>query len=1171
MMSAGRLMSWRAVLGIMWMAIVFAGPYGIRPGVAQPSPMPAEIVELARALKNSPDLIYEYVHNNIETLPQYGSLKGPLGALLDGKGTAFDQAELMVALLQQAGLTASYQIGAIELTVNQLTNWLGTDTSVGSVNFVLGSGGFPATIFVNSNNVVTRAQIGWAWVVVNIGGTNFVFDPSTKTYNRSTGIGTANIAAALGYTQSSFITNAEQGATITPTSIAGVNRANIRSNLTTYANNLFQFIRSNNPAAATADIIGGKSIVPLTLGTQQRQTSLSYAVAGTVQNQPTIPSAFRTILTLTLGSNDQNNTFTPLSSAITFNTSDIYGHRIVASFNSSLTPSLLFDGVTQVTASGALPSGRQLTVRTSISHPYPDPFANVTDSDQVRVTPLANAIYLIGTGWGHVGRGMIEKHRKLLQQNIAQNPGNPTAEPVLGESLAMLGYTWLAERSQQQLQIVDQLAGIVSAYHHAVGVVGMKAIGSSTGPYVDLPINRFTNIQRVARPNSSGSTPVESSAFFSKAIFASIAESGILEQTQPGATFVSTVKLIDTTIQSSGTIFDINNGAIAGDDCAFYSSAGGIRSQLQNYQASDLRTIDGLVGYVPGTGCKAITDPTNPNRRVIAPANGAINVMQYTGAGYFQISQDGNSIGGIITGGLSGGLPATPVPPAEVVDNTPASVVPAPVQSPVITNPQGPSGNAGGIYGVTLTSRDPINLVTGDYLVSTTDLTVGSQGMPYGLSFQRYYDSGTRFQNGPLGFGWTHNFAVTALPDSDAFEGMGVNSPINGAAAIAATFVTQDILNTGTTTPKPLDRVVIASVVQRWLMDQLTTNIVAVTQPGYLEHFTKLSDGSYNPPLGSATTLTLNNGVYTYVTKNSVTLSFNSTGNLATWSNPAGATMTLNYSGSPPILASLSNNLGRALTFTYSSISLAQVSDSIGRSVSYAYDAAGNLARFIDTLGQTTTYAYDLPGRLTQIFYPSASGTPFVNNTYDSLGRVKTQANANNATWQYFLAGSRSEEGDPLGTQHVIYTTPRGKTRIDIQDLQGLNQVTTNTYDALDRLTSTTLPEGNSLGYIYDANNNVLTVTATPKPGSPLSPLVTAYSYDSTFNKPTSVTDPRGLVTTMSYEGGTGNLLRTVLDAGNAPHFNATSTFTYDSFGQQLTATDPWAWSRSSAMTASGV
>lgn len=78
------------------------------PRLAAAQTTPTEIIELARALKYDPDLIYEYVYNNIETLPQYGSLKGPLGALLDGKGTPFDQAELMVALLQEAGFSAAF-------------------------------------------------------------------------------------------------------------------------------------------------------------------------------------------------------------------------------------------------------------------------------------------------------------------------------------------------------------------------------------------------------------------------------------------------------------------------------------------------------------------------------------------------------------------------------------------------------------------------------------------------------------------------------------------------------------------------------------------------------------------------------------------------------------------------------------------------------------------------------------------------------------------------------------------------------------------------------------------------------------------------------------------------------------------------------------------------------
>ena len=64
-----------------------------------PPAAPNEIVELARALDWNPDLIYEYVHNNIDTIPIYDSLKGPFGTLIDGAGTPIDQAELMYVLL----------------------------------------------------------------------------------------------------------------------------------------------------------------------------------------------------------------------------------------------------------------------------------------------------------------------------------------------------------------------------------------------------------------------------------------------------------------------------------------------------------------------------------------------------------------------------------------------------------------------------------------------------------------------------------------------------------------------------------------------------------------------------------------------------------------------------------------------------------------------------------------------------------------------------------------------------------------------------------------------------------------------------------------------------------------------------------------------------------------
>lgn len=48
---------------------------------------PAEITTLAVSLKCDPDLIFEYVYNNIEYEPLFGSNKGPLGTLLVSAAT----------------------------------------------------------------------------------------------------------------------------------------------------------------------------------------------------------------------------------------------------------------------------------------------------------------------------------------------------------------------------------------------------------------------------------------------------------------------------------------------------------------------------------------------------------------------------------------------------------------------------------------------------------------------------------------------------------------------------------------------------------------------------------------------------------------------------------------------------------------------------------------------------------------------------------------------------------------------------------------------------------------------------------------------------------------------------------------------------------------------------
>ena len=172
---------------------------------------PASIVELSRSLKSNVDLIYEWVFNNVENIPSYGIQKSGLGAIIDGFGNSFDQADLMIQLLRQAGYTANYQFGTLRMNAAQAGAWLGTDpTNIWASNNFLANSGVPVSV-VNVSGV-DGIEFSHCWVLCTISGTNYVFDPVQKTYTTKTAI---NLATAMGYNATTFLTNAKSGATVT--------------------------------------------------------------------------------------------------------------------------------------------------------------------------------------------------------------------------------------------------------------------------------------------------------------------------------------------------------------------------------------------------------------------------------------------------------------------------------------------------------------------------------------------------------------------------------------------------------------------------------------------------------------------------------------------------------------------------------------------------------------------------------------------------------------------------------------------------------------------------------------------------------------------------------------------------------------------------------------------
>ncbi|HEY2707548.1 MAG TPA: hypothetical protein VGI95_05790, partial [Caulobacteraceae bacterium] len=203
--------------------------------------------------------------------------------------------------------------------------------------------------------------------------------------------------------------------------------------------------------------------------------------------------------------------------------------------------------------------------------------------------------------------------------------------------------------------------------------------------------------------------------------------------------------------------------------------------------------------------------------------------------------------------------------------------------------------------------------------------------------------------------------------------------------------------------------------------------------------------------------------------------------------------------------------------------------------VTYGAPGASYGSTVTDALSRTTTFLYSATGQITSVQLPSGL-TKIV--TYDGNGRVASFFDGA-GTWTYSFSVSGS-----IGA--VVVTDPNSHSRTVVSDLtlgvvtsdtNALSHTTSYGHDALGRLTSVTLPEGNATTYTYDSTTlgttrgNVTTVTRSPKSGSGLTATSTSAAYDSTCsapakcNQPYSTTDANGKSTSYTYDATYGTLL----------------------------------------------
>lgn len=228
--------------------------------------------------------------------------------------------------------------------------------------------------------------------------------------------------------------------------------------------------------------------------------------------------------------------------------------------------------------------------------------------------------------------------------------------------------------------------------------------------------------------------------------------------------------------------------------------------------------------------------------------------------------------------------------------------------------------------------------------------------------------------------------------------------------------------------------------------------------------------------------------------------------------------------------------------YTYdSNDTLTKITDAPGNESTFVYDTLGRKTSQVDPDMGTWTYVYDGVGNMTS---QTDARSITVARTYDELNRL-TLVNYPNDTDTTYTYDGNSKVGtlttvvDKAGSVTYSYDNRLRKTQ-ESRTIDGTTKVTQLSYDALDRVKSTTNPDGEVISNTFNTQGEIASVSG----------VLTNIDYNA-LGKITKKDYANGLSTTYTYNNASDQRLNRI-QTSSLQDLN----YTYDNVGNINTIAD---------------